>query len=136
MKAFLYSGHVGLLVRLQEMTFKCVALLLGFAFASASVVADYCKMSCEAAHAGHHHASTAPSDIGQPPQPCGHDHHGIVGVAASSGAASVRPLAPTSAAVVPASPLAPSLWMLARDVHGSNSPPGTFLHGVASPLRV
>ena len=127
------------MVRLQEMAFKCVAILLGFAFAGAPVVADYCTVSCEAAHiggasaspahAGHHHASTAPSGIGQPPQPCGHDHNGIVGDAASSDAASVRPLAPTNAAVVPASPLA-------RDVHGPNSPPGTFLRGVASPLRL
>ena len=128
------------------MAFKCVALLLGFAFAGAPVVADYCKVSCEAthmgdaspspAHSGHHHASTAPPGIGQPPQPCGHNHHGIVGVAASSGAAPVRPLAPTSAAVVPTSPLAPFFWMLPYEVRRSNSPPGTLLRGSASPLRI
>lgn len=138
--------RVGLLIGLLEMAFKCGALLLSLSFASAPVVADYCEVSCETAHTGdtsaspahtgHHHAATVLSRIGQPPPPCSHDHSGLVGVAASSGAAPMRSLAPTGAAVAPASPLAPSLWMSAYEVRRSNSPPGTFLRGSASPLRV
>lgn len=124
----------------------CAVLLLSLAFAGAPVIADYCAVSCEAAHmggasaspahAGHHHAPTPLASIGQPPQPCGHDHNGIVGVVASSDNANARPLTPASTAVMPASPVAPCLWMLAYDVDGSNSPPGTVLRGFASPLRV
>ncbi|MDO8794931.1 MAG: hypothetical protein Q7J25_09970 [Vicinamibacterales bacterium] len=129
------------------MTRTCSVLLLSLAFAGAPVFGDYCAVSCEAAHmggasassahAGHHHASAAAlSSIAQPPQPCGHAYNGIVGVAVSSDNAKVRPLTPQSPAVMPASPLAPSLSMLAHDVHGSNSPPDTTLRGFASPIRV
>ena len=128
------------------MMFRCTALLLGLAFAGAPVIADYCAVSCEtaharggsasAAHAGHHHASAARFSISQPAQPCGHDHNGIVGVVASSDAASVRALAPSHAAVMPASLVAAAGWMSVFSAQGSNSPPGTALHGFASPLRV
>lgn len=128
------------------MTRTCTVLLLALAFAGAPVIADYCAVSCEAAHmggasaspahAGHHHAETVLSRIGQPPQPCGRDHNGIVGVAASSADARVQPLTSAGAAVMPAPSLASSLWMLACDVRGSNSPPGIALRGFASPLRV
>lgn len=128
------------------MTFRCTALLLSLAFAGAPVIADYCAVSCEAAHmggasaspahAGHHHASGAAlSSIAQPPQPCGHAYNGIVGTATSDNGAPVRALAPSSA-VMPASPVAASDCMSARSIHGSNSPPGTTLRGFASPIRV
>jgi hypothetical protein len=128
------------------MIFRCTALLLGLAFAGAPMVADYCAVTCEAthmggasaspSHAGHHHASTALFSISQPPQPCGHDHNGIVGIASSSDSASARALAPASAAVMPAPPVNPSGWTAAHAIHGSKSPPGTTLRGFTSPLRV
>ena len=128
------------------MTFRCTALLLSLAFAGAPVIADYCAVSCEAAHmddaspspahAGHHHASGAAlSSIAQPPQPCGHACNGIVGTATSGNTASSRAPAPSST-VMPASPVAPSGCMSARSINGSNSPPGTTLRGFASPIRV
>jgi hypothetical protein len=131
---------------MTKMIFRCAALLLGLAFAGAPMVADYCAVTCEAthmggpsaspAHAGHHHASTALFRIGQPPQPCGHDHNGIVGIASSDGA-SVRALAPANAAVLPAPLVDPSGWTaVAHAIDGSNSPPGTALRGFSSPLRV
>ena len=122
MKAFLYCWcRVGLLVNLQEVPFKCVAVLLGFAFAGAPWSRTTARCSAK--------RRTQVIIMRPLPRPAlvshhGHDH-GIVGVAASS-----------DAAVVPSSPLAPSVWMLARDIHGSNSPPGTFLRGIAFPLRV
>ncbi|HEY3043655.1 MAG TPA: hypothetical protein VGJ39_06505 [Vicinamibacterales bacterium] len=127
------------------MIFRCSALLLGLAFAGAPLAADYCAVSCEAAHmdgaaastahAGHHHGSTALFSISQPPQPCGHDHNGVVGIASSDGRAPVRSLAP-GAAVTPALSIIQSVSFSIRDVHGSSPPPGTPLRGFVSPLRV
>jgi hypothetical protein len=127
------------------MIFRCSALLLSLAFAGAPLVADYCAVSCEAAHmdgaaastahAGHHHGSTALFSISQPPQPCGHDHNGVVGIASSDGGAPERSLAPGTA-VTPALPLIESVSFSLRDLHGSSPPPGTSLCGIASPLRI
>jgi hypothetical protein len=123
----------------------CTALLLSLAFAGAPVLANYCTVSCEAAHtheadaasphAGHDRASTALFNIDQAPQPCGHDHHGIVGLAARSDDASVRVLAPASG-VMPTSPVTAPGLVPALFLTGSDSPPGTALRGFASPLRV
>jgi len=130
--------------------FRVGATLLSLLFAGAPSVADYCAVSCEtahvgdafasSAHAGHHHhppntLSTALHSIGQAPQPCGHDHHNITAVTASS-AARARLLTPVSAAVLPASLPAPSRWTSVADLHSSNSPPGPSLRGFASPIRI
>ena len=131
--------------------FRPAALLLSLLFAGAPSVADYCAVSCEASHialaaastghAGHHHHSSTASStllhsIGQAPQPCGHDHHTIAAVTASSDAARARLLAPASAAVLPASLTAPSRWTSVADLPSSNSPPGPSLRGFASPIRI
>lgn len=133
------------------MMFRAATLLLSLAFAGAPVAADFCAASCEAAHivpaadstghAGHHHhsstaASTARQNIGQAPQPCGHDHNGIAAVSASSDDARAQPLATAGAAVQPASTPAASLLTLVSDLHASNSPPGASVRGFASPIRI
>jgi hypothetical protein len=134
---------------MKDVIFRCTTLLLSLAFAGAPVAADYCAALCEATHAGataaspdhagHHHHSTLTltglSSIGQPPQPCGHDHNGIVGVARADDRASVRAPAP-GAAVMPTLPVVHSMWISIRVAHGSSSPPGTSLREFASPLRV
>jgi len=127
------------------MVSRCIALLLSLAFAGAPVLADYCTVSCEAAHthaaaaasphADHHHAPAVLFGINQPQQPCGHDHNGIVGVAARSDEASTRALAPATA-VMPASPVTASGSIPLHVIHGSSSPPGPSLRGFASPIRV
>jgi hypothetical protein len=136
--------------RMQTMMFRAAALLLSLAFAGAPSVADYCAVSCETApmknasaspaHAGHHHSSTASStdlhSIGQARQPCGHDHNGIAAVTAASDAAHTRLIMTASAAVLPASLPAASVWTSAADLHSSNSPPGPSPRGFASPIRV
>jgi hypothetical protein len=128
------------------MIFRGTMLLLILAVAGAPTAADYCMVSCETAHARdagsaahaahHHHRSTILVSIAQSPQPCGHDHNGIVAVTASSDVAPAPPLMAASAALPAASPLMASPWTQIFDVHGSNSPPGTTLRGFASPLRV
>ena len=133
------------------MMFRAAALLLSLVFAGAPSVADYCAVSCETAHIGdasassahashHNHSSTAVStalhSIGQAPQPCGHDHNGMAAVTAPSGAARERLLTTASAAVLPASLQAASLWTSVADLHNSNSPPGHSLRGFASPIRI
>lgn len=130
------------------MIFRCTALLLSLAFVGAPMAADYCAASCEAAptaapaasgdQSGHHHrhASTAPCSISQPPQPCGHDHNGVVAVTATSDVAHARALATAGVAVSPSSLLAPSLWTSVSGLHRSNSPPGSAVRGFASPIRI
>lgn len=136
---------------MQKVMFRTAALLLSLAFAGAPSAADYCAVSCETAHIGdasassahaghHHHSSTASSialhNIGQAPQPCGHDHHNIAAVTASSDTARARPLTPASAAVLPPSLPAPSRWTSVADLHSSSSPPGLSLRGFAAPIRI
>ena len=131
--------------------FRASALLLSLVFAGAPSVADYCAVSCEASHIGdasassahaghHHHSSTAVSTvlhgIGQAPQPCGHDHHNIAAVTASSDAVRARLLTSASAAVLPLSLPAPSRWTSVADLPSSSSPPGPSLRGFASPIRI
>jgi hypothetical protein len=128
------------------MIFRATALLLSLAFAGAPAAADYCAAACETththlassgAHAGHHHHSSTPlSSIDRAPQPCGHDHSGIVGIAGSDNAAPVRALVHASTAVTPASLHARSVSISFPDVGSANSSPGVALRGFASPLRV
>ena len=133
------------------MMFRAAALLLSVAFASAPSVADYCAASCEtthiadasasSAHAGHHHHSSTASSIAlysidQAPQPCGHDHNGIAAITAASDASRTRPLTAASAAVLPATAPAASLWTSVSDFHSSTSPPGPSVRGFASPIRI
>jgi hypothetical protein len=127
------------------MMIRCAALLLSVAFAGAPMVADYCTVSCEAAHshsaaaspahAVHHHAANALS-ISQPPQPCGHDHHRVIAITAASDVAHVRPLTTVGDAVLPASLLSLSGWAPVSDLPSSNSPPGTALRGFVAPIRI
>jgi hypothetical protein len=122
-----------------------IALLLTIAFAAAPIAADYCAAMCEAArtpgapapeHAHHlHHAATRLASIGQAPQPCGHEHHRIVGTEGANSLAPQRTVA-ASAAVVPAVPAIGSAVVLVHDVQGSSSPPGRSLRTLAVPLRV
>jgi hypothetical protein len=136
---------------MQKIMFRASALLLSLLFAGAPSVADYCAVSCATAHirdasassphtGHHHHSSTASSialhTIDQAPQPCGHDHNGIPAVTASSDASHTRPLTTASAAVLPATVPAASLWTSASDLHGSTSPPGPSVRGFASPIRI
>ena len=87
--------------------FRCTALVLSMALGVAPTAADYCAVTCETAHvhgaasslahAGHHHHAASPlASIDQAPQPCGHDHSGIVGVESNDGAAPARPFAPAA----------------------------------------
>jgi hypothetical protein len=126
------------------MVAKCAALLLSLVFAAAPIVADYCTVSCEAAHthaaaaphAGHHDDSSALFSIDQSSPPCGHDHNAIVAVTASSAVVHAKALMTAGAAMLPASLLTASLSTPAFDFHSSNSPPGTTLRGFVSPIRV
>ena len=130
------------------MMLRGAAVLLSLAFAGAPLAADFCAASCEAAHiaaskgssghAGHHHlASTAASNIGQTPQPCGHDHNGVVAaVRTSSDVAHKRLVTPANVVVLPVALTAASLTTSAFGLCASNSPPGPLVRGFASPIRI
>jgi hypothetical protein len=128
------------------MLFRCTALLMSLAFAGAPVAADFCAVSCQAAHthggaassahSGHHHTSTTLFSINQPQQPCGHDHDGLVAVTAASDRAHARSLTTAGVPVLPASLPALPLWTAVSDLHNSNSPPGPSVRGFASPIRI
>jgi hypothetical protein len=130
---------------LPSMVTKCAALLLSLAFAGAPIVADYCAVSCESAHthdagaaphAGHHNAASALFSIDRSSPRCGHDHNGTVAVTASSDTGHARAPMTSSAAMLPASLPPASVRTPAFGFHSSNSPPGTPLHGFASPIRI
>jgi hypothetical protein len=131
---------------------RSAVLLLSLAFAAAPTAADYCAAECEAVHGhsaagstvhgGHHHhdhAAMALFSIDRAPQPCGHDHNGIIGVAASDGdaahASAVYSPAPINAQM-PAPPVASSGCIGTLTVRTSKSPPGTSLRGFACPIRI
>lgn len=126
--------------------FRCTALLLSLAFAGAPTVADCCAVTCESAHiggtaaspahSGHHHASTSLFGISQPPQPCGHDHNGVVAVTPASDLAHARPPTTASAAVLPAVLPSTVLGTSVSEFHDSNSPPGPSVRGFLSPIRI
>jgi hypothetical protein len=62
-----------------------IAFAAALAFATVPLAADWCAISCEAAHSGtsadtpecHHTGSAAPR-VTSAPNPCGQDHHPIV----------------------------------------------------------
>src|SRR5207253_3064433 len=61
------------------------AIVLALAFAAVPLVADWCAISCEAAHSTTasdaptcHHTSSTPPRIDHLPTPCGHDNHSAV----------------------------------------------------------
>jgi hypothetical protein len=93
--------------------------------------------AASSAAASHHHATTTSViNISHSPQPCGHDHNGVVAVTASSDAAHTRPLMTPSAAVLPESLAGTSFWTSFGDLQISSSPPGWSDRGYVSPLRV
>jgi len=135
--------------RLRSMMLRGAALLLSLAFAGAPLVADFCAASCQAApiaastgsagHAGHHHhhASAAASHIGQTPQPCGHDHNGVVAaIRTSSDVAHKQLVTPANGVVLPVALTAASLMTSVVHRYASNSPPGPLVRGFASPIRI
>lgn len=78
---------------------RAIAMVLTLALSGVPLVADWCALSCEAAHASVetaaptcHHAGSATPRIADVPAPCGHDHHPVVVDAATTGAAALRVL--------------------------------------------
>jgi hypothetical protein len=62
-----------------------VALAVALAFSAVPLFADWCAISCEAAHSSRnvagptcHHGGSSALRIGHLPQPCGHNHHPTV----------------------------------------------------------
>lgn len=59
-------------------------MLLALAVGGVPLVADWCAISCEAAHGATeaapacHHTSAPMAHVGDAPAPCGHDHHPVV----------------------------------------------------------
>jgi hypothetical protein len=132
--------------------FRWTALLLSLAFAAAPTAADYCASQCETTHAAHSaghstahgvhhhdHAAMAIFHIDQAPQPCGHDHNGIIAVAASDirgdHTAVVHDAGPANILISPGA-FASSASAPTPATYGSKSPPGITLSGFASPIRV
>jgi hypothetical protein len=131
---------------MPKMLFRFVGVLMSLAVAGAPVAADYCRAMCETAHvhgsavasphAGHHHQTSADRvRIDPAPRPCGQDHASIVGISAPD-TIPLQVLVPAAIAVMPVSPMAPLDWASVFAINVSSSPPGTALHGLASPIRV
>jgi len=81
-------GYDRCVTRLVKLT---TVLLLAFALAAVPLVADWCAVSCEAAHGATadavpacHHTTAAAPRISEIPTPCGHDHHPVVVDAATT----------------------------------------------------
>ncbi len=128
-----YDGAVTRVVRLAT------ASLLAFVLTTVPLVADWCAISCEAAHSAatntepscHHLNATMPR-MADVPAPCGHDHHPVVVDASTTTAIA------SSATVVVSSPvgnLAPAI-LIPMSVGGdlTLSPPLPL--ALASTLRV
>lgn len=110
------------------------AAALALALATVPLVADWCAVSCESAHAVesgaaansvpacHHQSAPAPR-VGQVPAPCGHDHHPVVVDAATTVALRAVP-AIFAAGVSIDDPIARVVAAARAPAHdASNSPP-------------
>ena len=72
------------------------AAVLALAVGSVPLVADWCAISCEAAHGAAaaapacHHTSASMPHLAEVPVPCGHDHHPVVVDASTIAGIAVR----------------------------------------------
>lgn len=120
-----------------------IAAVAVFAFSTVPLAADWCAITCEAAHSARaaapacHHTASAGLHIGQAPKPCGQDHHVIVLTAATNPPdaswSSVPAFVPTRilhTAAVPATSL------IRHATHAFEPPHETIPLALSSALRI
>jgi hypothetical protein len=132
-----YDSHVTRMIRFA------IAMALAWAVAVVPLVADWCAVSCESAHASAaaglppcHHSSASIPRVGHVPTPCGHDHHPVVvdaSITAIASRAIVSILAPAVDPGGAAFGFVTTTWHAGADFRQ----PSTQLPlALASPLRI
>ena len=119
-------------------------LVLALAFVAAPLEADWCAVACEAAHAGApaagaecHHADSVAVRVSHPPKPCGHNHNGLVVVAAANlPAASPIPIVTSATASAVHVTIARHVSMMTRADPEIDRPPLSIPLALSSNLRI
>lgn len=121
-----------------------LAFVLAMTLLALPTVLDQCAFSCEAAAAEsvasaaacHHHPPSSTSAVGPTPVSCGHDHTGMISVAAAAGVDSSRRALAYAIAVVPPSVLHGPGPVTRRAPRHVESPPASVFRLDLSPLRI